>query len=302
MRLFAERPRFGIFNGDEAAFMKNRADGVRVDANNPMYEIIPYILDKRYDSQNMITLDVPIGPMDAFLKEKRKEGTPLSHLALVICAYLRTTAEYPALNRFVVNRRIYARNEFTVGMVVLKPGVDQGTMNKMFLELTDDVFEVQRKIDAYVSENRQSGDHNKTDDIMAKLLRFPSLCGFLVNILKWADRHNLLPKSVIDASPFHESLVITNLASIRTNHIYHHLYEFGTVSVILAMGNLREVAKRVNGKVEHVRCLPVGCVTDERICSGSYYSLCFARIRAYLADPSLLVGPPKIVHDEARSK
>ncbi|MDO5111644.1 MAG: hypothetical protein Q4E65_05010 [Clostridia bacterium] len=279
--------------------MKNRADGVRVNANNPMYEIIPYIMDKRYDSQNMVTLDIPVGPMDDFLRQKRREGTPLSHLALVICAYLRATAEYPALNRFVVNRRIYARKEFTVGMVVLKPGVDQGTMNKMFLELTDDVFDVQRKIDAYVAENRQTGDHNKTDDIMAKLLRFPALCGFIVNILKWADLHNLLPKSVIDASPFHESLVITNLASIRTNHIYHHLYEFGTVSLIVAMGNLREVAKRVNGTVEHVRCLPLGCVMDERICSGSYYALCFSRIRAYLADPSLMVGPPKVVHNEA---
>ena len=279
--------------------MKKRGDGVLVNANNPMYEIMPYILDKRYDSQNMITLDIPVEPMDAFLKEMRKEGRPLSHLALVICAYLRAAAEYPALNRFIMNRRIYARNEFTVGMVVMKPGVDQGTMNKMFLDFKDDIFEVQKKIDAYVAENRQSGDHNKTDDIMAKLLRFPSLCGFLVNIIKWADRHNLLPKSVIDASPFHESLVITNLASIRTNHIYHHLYEFGTVSMIMAMGNLREVPKRIKDKVEFVRCLPLGCVMDERICSGSYYALCFARIRSYLNDPTLLIGPPKIVNNEA---
>ena len=278
--------------------MKKRADGVQIHSDEPMYELIPYIMEKRYDAMNMVTLDIPMEPMEAYIKEKRREGRPISHMALLICAYLRTAAEYPELNRFIINRRIYARNEFSVAMVVLKPGEDQGTMNKMYLEMQDDIFEVQRKIDDYVSTNRQAGEQNSTDELMRKLLRHPILLGTLVRLLIWGDKHNLLPKSIIDASPFHASLLVTNLASIRTNHIYHHLYEFGSSSMFMAMGNRREVVKKTKDGVEFVRCMPVGCVMDERICSGSYFALCFARMREYLNDPRLMEEPPRVVKQD----
>lgn len=279
--------------------MKKRADGIQIHSDEPMYELIPYIMEKRYDAMNMVTLDIPVKPMEDYIKEKRRLGTPISHLALLICSYLRTAAEYPELNRFIINRRIYARNEFPVSMVVLKPGEGQGTMNKMYLDMQDDIFDVQRKIDEYVSVNRQAGEHNKTDELMRKLLDHPLLLGALIKLLIWGDRHNLLPKSVIDASPFHASLLVTNLASIRTNHIYHHLYEFGSSSMFMAMGNLREVPKRIKDGVEFVRCMPLGCVMDERICSGSYFALCFGRMREYLNDPHLMEGPPRVMKADA---
>ena len=91
-----------------------RADGKRLRGTDPMYTVAPYIMDKRVDSMNMVTIDVPITPIKKYLNEKRKAGTPMSHLAVIIAAYLRTAAEFPLLNRFVVNRKIYARNEFCV--------------------------------------------------------------------------------------------------------------------------------------------------------------------------------------------
>ena len=278
--------------------MRNRVDGVRVYSDEPMYEIVPYIMEHRYDAMNMVTLDIPVAPMEAYIKAKRREGRPVSHLALVIGAYLRTAAEYPEMNRFIVNRKIYARNEFTVGMVVLKPGSDDGTMNKMKLEYTDTIFDLQAKIEDYVNINRLPGDNNSTDKLIMTLLKHPHILGTAVRILKWADKHNILPKSIVDASPFHVSLLVTNLASIRTNHIYHHLYEFGTGSMFLAMGNMREVPKRTKDGVEFVRCMPVGCVMDERICSGSYFALCFARMREYLGDPALLEAPPRVINKD----
>jgi len=109
-----------------------RKDGYRVKNANPMYTVMPYILTKRYDSMNMIEVTVPIAPIQNYLNEKRKQGYSLSHMGVLIAAYIRTAAEYPQLNRFIVNKRIYQRNEFTVAMVVLKPGESDGTMNKMY--------------------------------------------------------------------------------------------------------------------------------------------------------------------------
>ena len=110
------------------------------------------------------------------------------------------------------------------------------------------------------------------------------------------DRHNIMPRVVTDFSPFHCSLLITNLASIRTNHIFHHVYEFGTTSVGMAMGNARLVPKMQHGEVIFERCMPIGVVMDERIASGSYFALAFRRLRHYLADPTTLEVPPETVN------
>lgn len=275
-----------------------RKDGKRVRGADAMYTLIPYIMKHRYDAMNMIEVDIPIAAMQAYLNRKRSEGVPMSHLGVVLAGYLRTVAEFPLLNRFVVNKRIYARNEFPVAMVVLKPGETEGTMSKMRFEPGDDIFTVHRKMNEYIEKNRQVGDTNATDDLMRRLLSVPGLANVGVGLFKLLDRYGLLPKSLIDASPFHASLVITNLASIRTNHIFHHLYEFGTSSVFIALGNMREVARRTRDGISFERSLPMGVVTDERICSGSYFARAFRRFRQYLLDPSLLEGPPAVVNSD----
>ena len=109
---------------------------------------------------------------------------------------------------------------------------------------------------------------------------------------EFLDKHNMLPHAIIDASPFHVSLCISNLASIRTNHIYHHCYDFGTTSLFITMGNLREVAFREKGgQIVFKRCMPIGVVMDERICSGHYFAQAFERMKQYFENPVLLEEP-----------
>ena len=276
-----------------------RADGKRLRDTDPMYTVAPFIMDKRYDAMNMITIDIPLEPMQKYINAKRKEGQNFSHMALILAAYLRTAAEYPQLNRFIMNKRIYARTEFPVGMVVLKSGqTDNGTMTKMYFEFEDTLFDVNNKINSFVEENRQTPDANPTEKLIKVLLNIPGLLPVGIALFKWMDRHGLLPKAIIKASPFHASLVISNLASIRTNHIYHHCYEFGTTSVFFAMGNSREVPKRKGGEIYFEKCMPIGVVMDERICSGSYFAIAFRRFKSYLADPAKLETPPTVINKE----
>ena len=99
-----------------------RKDGIRLKNAEPMYTVAAHIMDKRTDSMNMITLDIPLEPIQKYINEKRKQGIRLSHMAVFLAAFAQTVAEFPQLNRFVVNSNIYARNELAVGMVVLKSG------------------------------------------------------------------------------------------------------------------------------------------------------------------------------------
>ncbi len=277
-----------------------RADGKRLKGADPMYQVAAHIMAKRSDAMNMITIDIPIEPMNKYLNEKRKEGKRYSHLSLIIAAYLQTMAEFPALNRFVVNKTIYARNEIAVGMVVLKGGkIDShGTMSKLYLQPHYTLDDVQETIEKYISDNRAEENQNSTDKFIKFILSVPGLLRFGIMLFKFFDKYGLLPKKIIDISPFHTSAVVTNLASIRTNHIYHHVYDFGTTSIALAMGNLREVPVDKKGEVVFERCMPIGLVMDERIASGSYFALAFRRFKKLLADPSKLETPPEVIVED----
>lgn len=272
-----------------------RADGYKLRHTDPMYCIAAHVMAKRSDALNSITVHIPLDPINAYMQAKRKEGRPVSHLAVIMATYVRLITEFPALNRFIVNKTAYARNEIAFGMVVLglkseNGTANDGTMSKVYFQPTDTIFDVEQRIQEYIVQNRKA--ENATEDIMRKLVAIPGLLRFAVNFLRWADKHNLLPKSVIDASPFHCSMVFSNLASIRTNHIHHHCYDFGTTSLVMVAGNSVLIPKQKGDKVIFEKCMPLGIVMDERICSGSYFAKAFRRMREYLEDPTKLETPP----------
>ena len=269
-----------------------RADGKRVKNADPMYMVAAHIMNKRVDAINMTTIDIPYEPLQKYINEKRKAGVSISHMALVLAAYVRTLNEFPELNRFVVNKKIYDRNEISVGMVVLQSlDTHNGTMSKMYFEKSDTIFDVNNKINKFVTENRETPEKNGVEKFIKFILSIPGLLTVGISVLRFLDKHGLLPKWLIDISPFHMSLGITNLASIRTNHIYHHCYEFGTTSVFLAMGASREVPKRKGGEIIFEKSIPVGVTMDERICSGSYFASAFRTMKKYLKNPETLETP-----------
>ena len=277
-----------------------RPDGKKLKNLGVEYMVGAHVMAERSDAMNMITIDLPEAPMKEYLNRKRKEGKQYSHLSLILAAMVRAFAEYPQLNRFVVNKRIYARNEIAVGMVVLKGGkIDGvGTTSKMKFPPDATIDAINDIITEYIEKNRQEDDVNATDKLADFLCSVPGLLRVAANFIKWLDKHNWCPKAVIEASPFHCSIILTDLASIKTNSIHHHIYNFGTTSISLAMGNLREVPVRRKGEVTFERCLPLGIVTDDRIASGNILGLAFRKFQKYLLHPEVLEEPPETINSE----
>ena len=104
-------------------------------------------------------------------------------------------------------------------------------------------------------------------------------------LVRLLDRCGLLPRALIDLSPFHTSMFITNLASINTTHIFHHVYEFGTTSVFLSVG--KSIPNYLTGDLEK-KLMPISVVMDERICTGHDYALFNKTLQRYLKNPELL--------------
>ena len=272
-----------------------RADGYRVRTNDAMYELVPYIMPYRYDASNSVTVDIDLDLMQDYIKKCRKKGINMSHMSIIIAGALRIASQNPFLNRFVMNRKIYARNHFCVSFVTLQPGKTSDTVNKLYFNLDDDIFTVNRKVQEAIERTQQPTSQNALDKLMASLLRIPFLVGAAVGVLKFIDKYFTLPFSIINASPFHTSLFITNLASIRTNAIYHHLYEFGTTGIFISMGQPEKKVEKNGETVEETKIMPLGIVTDERIANGHYYGRCFRELNRYYRNPELLEIPPEQV-------
>jgi hypothetical protein len=66
------------------------------------------------------------------------------------------------------------------------------------------------------------------------------LISFVVAFLRWLDNFGLVPESITGSDPFYASVFVANIGSLGVNAPYHHLYEWGTVSLFVAMGKHAE--------------------------------------------------------------
>lgn len=273
-----------------------RPDGRVLKNLEPMEQIMPYILKKRYDSMNMFEDTLPCEPWDNYIKEKAEQGIKITYMDIFIAGVVRLMALRPQLNRFVMNGKIYARPKIWVSFVVHPTLTDGsvGTTIKLCFEGTESLPEVAAKIDQAVKkETTQRDGENDTDRLMRFLMK--AIPGFLIklviNILMWMDRHNLLPKAIVELSPFHTSFFITNLKSLGINHIYHHTYEFGTTGLFFAMGKEKFIPIVKSGEIVNEKHMGFGLVSDERFCDGLYFALSLRLFKKYMKNPAILDTP-----------
>lgn len=267
-----------------------RSDGYLVKDLNPFVKIIPYVMEKRSDAQNFSKQIFPAESIDKYILEKKREGYNFSYMHVFIAAYVRVIAERPQLNRFVMNNQIYQRNKIYVSMAVKRSFRDDGEETTVKFEFTgkENIFEIAEIIDTNIAK-ALSEDNNDTDKLAEMVMSMPGFVKkLLVRILKTADKYNMLPKSIIDASPFHTSMFFTYLKSIDTQYIYHHLYDFGTTGLFAALGKTVKLPVVEKDQVVIKKCCEIGYTMDERICDGVYYARSFKLFEKYISNPKLL--------------
>lgn len=279
-----------------------RCDGRRLDHIDPIVRFMPYIMPTRNDAMNLLNESVDYEPMAEYIKKRSKEGAKISFMSLIIAAYVRTVAEYPSLNRFIMNRQVFARKEITVSLTVLRNAKDKKNNDealiKMHFSPDATLDEVSAEIDRLVRDAVNEDADNGVVDFAGKALKFPPLVRLVVGTARLMDRYGLLPKALTELSPFHCSMFITNMASIGMPSIFHHLYNFGNTTVFIAMGKAERVAVPTRDGVTTRTVLPLGITTDERICGGATYAQGFAYLKRLLANPELLEVRPERVNSD----
>ena len=150
--------------------------------------------------------------------KQRQEGYPehrsgpYTHCRL--CENYFTDA---GINRFVSGQRVFSRFDIEVNMMV-KKGLSvesEETLAKMRFEPTDTVFDVYRTMNSAVDEILSSPADTGTERVAKSLLKLPRpILRFAIWAIRKGDYYGLLGKDLLDISPFHGSVIFTDLSSL----------------------------------------------------------------------------------------
>ncbi len=285
--------------------MGDRKEGRLLRSLPGFAKFIPFIMPQRNDRYIHYEEAFEVTQLDRMLRKLRVEGYKgIGILHFLIAAYIRGISRMPGINRFVVGRRIYARNNIEVVMTVKRAlSIDATeTTIKVVFEPTDTILDVYRKMNEKIDEIKSSEENNGTEDFADMVARLPRfLIRFALTVLRVMDYFGWIPQSLLNVSPFHGSMIITDLGSLRIGPIYHHIYNFGTLPAFIAFGAKRH-SYELNRRGEMVDKKYVDCkfVLDEGIVDGHYWAQMLLAYRYMFEHPEMLLSPPgKVVEDIA---
>ena len=280
----------------------DRSDGRKVRTLSPMAQITMYFQWERNICSNLFEDSFEITHIDRYIRQKRREGlTDFGITHVLLAAYVRGVAKYPQLNRFISGQKVYSRGDDIQYCMVVKKEMtvdSPATSIKVHLNPRDTAEDVYHKLNAAIESVKATQELDSSlDGLIQYLNLIPGLLlKFVVWLLKLLDYFGLLPKFLLELSPFHGSLFFTSMGSLGIPPIYHHLYDFGNIPCFGAFGCKRRALEVLeDGTVVQKKYIDVKFVLDERICDGYYYATFFKHYRRLLAHPEVLDNPPEEV-------
>ena len=282
----------------------DRKDGRLIRSLNPLNRVAMYIMPNRSGASVYFHDSFEITEVENYIRKKRNQGLKgFGIMHVLLAAYVRVVSQRPGVNRFLSGQKLFARDDDIQVLLAVKREMtleSEETIVKMHFTPTDtadDVYDKLSKLVHDVHAEDPSSDFDKTAGIISLIPGV--LLKFAIWFLKLLDYFGLLPKFLLEVSPFHGSFFITSMGSLGIPPIYHHLYDFGNVPVFLSFGAKRkENELRSDGSVLARKYVDFTVVADERICDGFYYASSFKLMKSIMRNPHQLDIPPeKVIRD-----
>lgn len=268
---------------------RDRKDGIRVRISG--FDKFLYLLKpRRSEAEVYISKKIDVSDLVKYMEKKKKDNEELTYFHLFSTAVAKLVYNKPYLNRFIMGSNKYERNEVTLSFVAKTKFEDDAKELLKVIKIEDDdnVDTISKKIFGSVRKIR-SNEISHTDDFVNSLGKLP---GMVMSIIVWfvkkLDRFDLLPKSLTENSIYHSSVLISNLGSIHCDGIYHNLTNFGTNSILLTIGEIKEETCVIDGKIDKRYICDFGITLDERIADGVYFAKSLNLLEYILNNPSML--------------
>ena len=260
--------------------------------------IMGYLWPKRTDCEVYINDKVDATELLKYLERKNAEHpeykTTIFHAA--ITAMARMVKERPLMNRFIQGYRIYERDEITISFVAKRRFADGSDEALMVLvpKDEDNLDSISRKIVGDVRETRKSETSTGgVDALLDKLARLPRLVLMvIVRVVRWLDFWGINPKALTEGDPNYTTILTSNLGSIKTPSVYHHLNNYGTNSIMITVGTLHKEEILMSDGTKEIRdVVDYGATLDERIADGFYFARSLKLIKHIFDHPEMLDQP-----------
>ena len=119
-------------------------------------------------------------------------------------------------------------------------------------------------------------------------LPFPILA-LAIRVIRILDFWGINPKFLTDGDPNYTTILCSNLGSIKAPAVYHHLNNYGTNSIMVTIGTLRdEEVRQSDGTYQTRKMLDIGATLDERIADGFYFVRSLNLLKYVFAHPEIL--------------
>ena len=262
-----------------------RKDAVLLNDPDPFHSIVPYVMDKRTESEVSTDAVFDITDLLAFMKKhNEEEGTNYKLFHAICTAVAKMIYHRPKLNVFVAGRKFWQRNDITLSFVAKQKFEDEAVETLMTLKVTEDMNldQISKIILGDVKKARSSGTNSldKTMEFVGSLPRF--VLEILFWVLRRMEYHGVYPQALAKGDPNYTTCLLSNLGSIGADSCYHHLSNFGTNSMMITIGTM---FKDENGR-DKVTCT---VTLDERIADGFYFAKSLKLARYLLERPELLM-------------
>lgn len=282
---------------------KRRQDGTYLGDLPALRRIVPYLLRTRTGSVVFFPQRMEVDTLLAWLEEVNRDRAPGERITLFhvfLTAIARTLRLRPEVNRFVAGRRTYQHNEISVSFIVKEAMTDESAESEVRLVFTGEetVEDVRRLVEASVRRER-SGEAGTDDRLVDFFASWPRpVLELVAGSVRWLDYHNVLPAALREAIPLYTSVYVVNTGSLGIDPPFHHLYEYGTASVFVAIGRVdKEPVVDEQGQVVARSCVDIVHTLDERATDGFYFARTAEVLRRLVTEPELLARP-QITVDE----
>ena len=275
----------------------SRADGELIRDVSPERRIMPFLMPGRNESAVYHEQTYDIGKTRRWLRDFNRANPPqaatMFHLFLWACS--QGLHRNPRMNRFVAGRRLYDRHGVQVSFAAKKEFTAAApivTVKKSF-ERDEPFAGAVADMTGLITQGRR-GEDRQVDKELRLALRLPALILRLVLwVLRGLDRLNLMPRGMIDSDPMYASLFVANLGSVGLDNTFHHLYEYGTISIFAVLGTQKKALVVGRGGAPEVReVLQVRWTLDERIIDGQYAGEGMRFVQRVMEDPERYLGNP----------
>ena len=281
---------------DTKRHIGDRRDGTLLRDIDSMHIIMPMIYPNRCDNEAFISERIDLTNVDAYIAKRNAENPVFKFTLfhLIVAAILKVIVLRPKLNRFIANKNLYQRKELSASFVIKKQFNDASEEGMAFIRANGDSTLDTLREDLYkqITHVKKGGTDSTMDamDFLKKLPRF--VVKFFIALMRWCDRHGIVPRSLVASDPYYASVILSNLGSIKLRSGYHHLTNWGTTSLFVVVG---EMKKRPfyddEGNAEFRNSVDLGLTIDERLADGYYYSKSVRMLKYILEHPECLEKP-----------